>query len=53
MSEAKALVDCITALDQVGWGSAEGVIVTGDSKLVISFMHRTARPGKRELVTAM
>lgn len=53
VSEAMALVDCIRALDKVGWGEAAGLVVSGDSRLIISFMHRTARPGKRELVTAM
>ena len=51
MAEARALVDCIAALDKVGWGNAEGFLITSDSKLIISFMHRTTRPGKCELVT--
>ena len=51
--EAQALVDCITALDKVCWGDTMGLVVTGDSRLVISFMHCTARPGKHELVTAI
>ena len=53
VSEAWVLVDCITSLDKVCWGETTGLVVTGDSRLVISFMHRTARPGKRELVTAI
>ena len=53
VAEARALVDCIAALDKVGWGNAEGLVITGDSKLIISFMHHTARPGKCELVTTM
>ena len=35
VSEAQALVDCITALDKVSWGETMGVVVTGDSLLVI------------------
>ena len=53
MAEARALVDCIVALGKVRWGDVKGLVVTGNSKLIISFMHRTARPGKRKLVTAM
>ena len=53
VSEARALVDCITALDKVCWGNTMGLVVTSDSHLVISFMHCTARSGKREFVTAM
>ena len=53
MAEARALVDCIVTLGKVCWGDVEGLVVTGNSKLIISFMHRTARPGKRKLVTAM
>ena len=51
--EAWALVDCITALEKVCWGDTMGLVVTGDSRLVISFKHCTARHGKCELVTAM
>ena len=51
--EARARLDCITALDKVGCSNAEGLVIIGDSKLIISFMHCTARPGKFELVTAM
>ena len=51
--EALALVDCTTALDKVCWGDTTGLVVTGDSPLVISLMHCTTRPGKHELVTAM
>ena len=53
MVEERALVDCIAALDKVGWGDAEGLVITGDSKLIISFMHCTARPGKCKLAAAM
>ena len=53
VEEARALVDCITSLNKVGWGNAEGLVITGDSRQIISFMHCTARPGKCKLVTAM
>lgn len=52
-SEAQAMVDGLHLLGRVPWGDSEGVLVTGDSKLTIQFMHRTARPGKRELVQAV
>lgn len=53
MSEARALVDCTTALDKVFWGDAMRLVVTGDSCLVISFTHHTARSDKCKLITAM
>ena len=53
MSEARALVDCITVLAKVSWVETIGLVVTGDSHLVISFMHCNARPGKCEFITAM
>ena len=49
-AEAKAMVDGLREADGVSWADAEGLLVTGDSKLTIQFMHRTARPGKRELM---
>ena len=52
-SEAQAMVDGLHLLGRVPWGNSEGVLVTGDSKLAIQFMHRTVRPGKRELVQAV
>ena len=49
-AEARAMVDSLREADGVSWASVEGVLVMGDSKLTIQFMHCTARPGNHELV---
>ena len=49
-AEARAMVDSLREVDGVSWAGSEGLLVTGDNKLTIKFMHCTARPGKCELV---
>ena len=49
-AEARAMVNSLREADGVSWAGAEGLLVMGHSKLTIQFMHRTACPGKHELV---